>query len=97
MLSSLCSYENMGTANTYLTPASAVAPPLQSQPWQRLDLQWPEKSSQQCFAVLGDLPPGPSRLWIQVTSNRAAASPQHVGNQVKLYGIFTQAKAERSL
>ena len=90
MLAALCSYENVGVARIFLTRPSQPAPTPTAPAWHTLDMQWPVRSSQQCLVNLGNIPPHPSELWVRVSSSRASATPGNVGNQVKLYGLFTQ-------
>jgi hypothetical protein len=89
LLATLCSYENVGMADIFLTASDTMMAPL-FRPWHSLDMQWAPRSSQQCLAHLGHVAPGKNRLWMRVTSNRTGSTTQRIGNQVKIYGIYVQ-------
>ena len=114
ILAALCSYDNVGAAEVYLTGrrttrlgAHAAAAPSAGgsvksdglgspgvkprlKPWLSLDFLWSSRSSQQCLARLGSIPPGAHRLWLRVSSNRTGSLPTRPGNQVKIFGIYLQ-------
>jgi len=90
MLANLCSFQKVGVLDVYVTKGRS--PQWGSErPHQRIELKWARRSTQQCLNFLDkSTPPGASQLWLRVASNRSAQTQENDGNQVALYGIYTQ-------
>ena len=107
LVSLLCSYENVGTANVTLRRAVAddeasgrsanalLAAPVPNAPLA-LDMQWEQHSSQQCFAEVGTSGAGVHLLIVAVTSD-GKGSERRGSNQVKVMGVYHQPLREGGL
>ena len=78
----LCSYTNVGIAGIGLGLSSRG---IEHRTARELDLRWESHSSQHCLAEAGESGKGAHTLWVDVRSSRADA------NQVKVFGVYTQA------